>query len=314
MNNFIIPIFLFFSFQLNGQENTSPSNTRFIVNLAQYRHELIAGNFDNYKTLIHLDTLWKQPEAMKEEMETLLFNIIYLNEIYLVKPKKISNKINKKFPGYPLLYLLTEENIGIILKNKHLIDLLTKGILKPDPPFQIDPEIFVLEELGFYKIKDGMHIAEIGAGNGVFSLMLGLAYDSLSIYVNDLDYFSIEYAMKKITGCQSKNSGNSYFFVDGKKKTTQLENVKLDKIIIRNSFHHFSRPTEMLASIKQSLTPDGDLYISDPFLAPGHSFGCNKVMLLEDIKKILLENGFRIVEEKRHLDWDWIYLHCKPIN
>ncbi|HFA47958.1 MAG TPA: methyltransferase domain-containing protein [Bacteroidetes bacterium] len=313
MKKHIPLIFLFFSFNISAQTETSPS-TRFIANLARYRNELIAGNFDNYKTLIHLDTLWKQPEAMKEEAEDLLFNVIYGSEMYLLKPKKIVKRVNKKLPDYPLLYLLTEDNINIILKNKHLIDLLTNGILKPDPPFQIDPETYIFEELDFYGIKDGMTIGEIGAGNGVFSLMLGLAYDSLTIYVNDLDFFSVRYAKEKITGCGSKNSGNEYFFVEGKKKSTQLENIKLDKIIIRNAFHHFSRRPEMLASIKQSLKPGGDLYIADPYLCTGHDFDCDEIMAAEDIKKAILDNGFEIIDEKYKDEWSWLYLHCQTKN
>ncbi len=311
MKSFFFPILLFFSFHAFGQNNTSP-HTQLVTGLVNYRNELIAENSDNFKEISKLDTLWKLGAEHQDEVQAFLGNVIYAHEVALIPPKKMIKKWEKQ--DLPFFYLLSEDNIRIILENKHLIGLLAAGILEADPPFKIASGTWLFKELDFYKIKDRMHVAEIGAGNGVFSLMLGLAYDSLSIYVNDLNYSNVEFAMSKITQCQSKKDGNKYIFVNGKKKATQLENVKLDKIIIRNSFHHFSHRAEMLESIKQSLLPDGNLYIADPFLAPDHSFGCNKVMPLEDIKKALLENGFRIVEEKHNPDWDWVYLHCKPIT
>ena len=300
---------LFVYAHLFGQTSTN-DYARLITNIIQYRNELIGGNFDSYKKIAQLDTLWKLDGHHKEGVDNFLGNVIQAHGVYGLRPEKIIKKWEKQ--GLPLLHLLSVENIQTILENKHLIDLLTDRILKQDPPFQIDSKTYLFEELDFYKIKDGMRVAEIGAGKGTFSLILGMAYDSLDIYINDKDFFSVEYAKEKITTCQNKNNANEFFFIKGKNKTTRLENIKLDKVLIRNSFHHFSHQPEMLASIRQSLLPDGDLYIADPFLNPFSPFSCKKVMQLDDIKNTVLENGFEIKEEKYNYGWKWIYLHCKP--
>ena len=303
-----LAISIIYAHGMEAQETETP-NKKLIINLALYRSQLIADNADNYKEIVGLDTLWKMDESQREMLAEVLFNVIYAHELYGTSPKQIMKKWEKH--DLPLLDILSEKNIGIIVKNKHLVDLLTNDILKPDPPFQIDPKTWIFEELEKYEIKNGMRIAEIGAGTGIFSLLLGMAYDSLQIYMNDIDYFALEYAAAKIETCKSRNPGNKYHAVLGKKKTTNLETVKMDKIIIRNSFHHFDKKDEMLASIKQSMTSESDLYIYDPILEAGKDFGCNEVMGKKSIRDTIHQSGFEIIDEINHEDWGWVLFKCK---
>ena len=310
MKNYLFLFFLAPSILI--AQNNLDQNKKFIANLASYRNELIADNFGNYMDIVKLDTLWKMRGTEKESVDEFLGNIIYANEICGVSPEKII----KRWDLYdlPLPQFLSEENINIVTENNHLLDLLTNSILKPDPPFQISPNSFIFEELSYYEVENGMRIAEIGAGSGVFSLMLGLAYESLDIYVNDLSELSIKYAQDKTDKCNSKNSSNNYHFITGEKKSTSLENVQLDKIFIRNSFHHFSKKDKMLLSIKASLIPDGDLYIFDPILESGQKFGCRHIISKKEIVDHLNKNGFKLIDEKHHIDWGWSIFHCKPKN
>jgi hypothetical protein len=133
-----------------------------------------------------------------------------------------------------LKHLLSEDTVLTIVQNDEWMSLICDGILKQSQPFQIDPETGFFDELAFYKIKDGMSIAEIGAGDGMFCLLLGLGFDSLAKIINDIDPYAVEYATSKISRCKSIRSGNRYFSVEGKKKSTKLELVQVNKIIIRN--------------------------------------------------------------------------------
>ncbi|MEZ4934572.1 MAG: hypothetical protein R2788_20900 [Saprospiraceae bacterium] len=104
------------------------------------------------------------------------------------------------------------------------------GILKADPPFQIEAETHIFEEIKYYGITNNMNIAEIGAGNGVFSLMLGLAYDSLNIYVNELDFFQTNYAKEKTTLFNAKQFlPITIFILSMAKGKTQALRIKMDK-------------------------------------------------------------------------------------
>jgi len=82
--------------------------------------------------------------------------------------------------------------------------------------------------------------------------------------------------------------------VRGRKKETKFEPASLDKIIIRNSFHHFSKKEAMLASIKTSLKPNGVLFLQEP-LKSGK--GCAMKMEEAEIKEILISNGFILEKE-----------------
>jgi SAM-dependent methyltransferase len=146
----------------------------------------------------------------------------------------------------------------------------------------------------------------------VFSLVLGLAYEGLHIYVNDYDAFLRSYASEKINFCRSKKPSNQYFFVRGKKKSARLEAEKLDRVIVRNSLHHFSHQAEMLASIRESLAPGGSLYIYDPVLRPDNKANCPLIMEAEALRQAITGNGFDIVEEKENTRSKWLMLHCKP--
>jgi hypothetical protein len=68
----------------------------------------------------------------------------------------------------------------------------------------------------------------------------------------------------------------------------------------------------MLASIKKSLLPDGDLYIADPDKQLGMKGVCPAALSCDEIRQVLIENGFRIVEEKKLKNSDWVMFHCKP--
>jgi SAM-dependent methyltransferase len=157
-----------------------------------------------------------------------------------------------------------------------------------------------------------MRVAELGAGDGTFSLMLGLAFDSLQVYVNEINPDAVKYSSMSINACESCRPTNQFYHILGRKKSTGLEGVQLDKIIIRNSFHHFSSQPTMLAAIRQSLMPDGDLYITDPTLQPDKKPECDKIMSLEALRAVIEANGFKIIEEKQLKDWSWRMFHCKP--
>ncbi|MEP6734971.1 MAG: class I SAM-dependent methyltransferase, partial [Chryseolinea sp.] len=52
----------------------------------------------------------------------------------------------------------------------------------------------------------------------------------------------------------------------GKEKSTLLPLNTFDKVIIRNSFHHFSYPDDMLRNCKALLKDGGKLFIVDVML------------------------------------------------
>jgi SAM-dependent methyltransferase len=305
----IVVFLLIVPLPLLAQTDTTAHHSM-IKGLVSYRNELIARNPKAFQRLWQMEQLWKEPD--QESVNDFVTNVVFANQLLGMSPVRILKKYLKYEPDFKLTHLLKEETIQAILENGAWMALLINGYLKPNPPFNINSETGLFEELSFYKIKNGMRLAELGAGDGTFSLLLTLAFDSLHVYVNDINPDAVQYSSLSINACKSCRPSNHFYCIQGKKKSTGLESVQLDKIIIRNSFHHFSNQPDMLAAIQQSLMPDGDLYITDPTIQPGKAPDCPKAMKPEEIRAVLSANGFVVLEEKQLKDWGWVMLHCKP--
>ncbi len=302
---FVLPLFLSAQIDTSGQH-------RMIKGLVDYRHELIARNPEGFKKLYLLDTLWKIPE--KEAITDMMTAVTYANKFLGMTAQDFA-ELGQMYALDTFEYrqLFSIDVVQSIIDNDDLALMLGEGILKQKPPFTINPESTLFEELAFYKVENGMAVAEIGTGTGMFSLMLGLAYDSLTIYMNNIEINSVNFTYDRVNRCRSIRGSNKYYAVQGKKKSTALEAFKLDKVIIRNSFHHFSHKDKMLSSIKESISPGGDLYIFEPDKVAGKTGLCPLTLPIEALRKTLVENGFVIIEEKRMEELDWVLMHCKPI-
>ena len=299
-------------FCLSAQSDTTGQH-RLIKGIMEYRNELIVRNPEGFKKLYLLDQLWK--EEYKDDVDDLLLAVTLANKTTGISAQNFVDIVLMLAPkSFKLHHLITEDIVQTIIDNDDLAMLLNEGVLKRKAPFPIDPENSLYEELAFYKIANGMRVAEIGAGNGMFSLLVGLAYDSLTVYVNDINLDAVNFTSDRINRCRSIKSSNHYFVEVGSTESTELEEYKVDKVIIRNSFHHFSDKVEMLASIRKSISPNGDLYIFDPTIQPGKKQACPKAMKIKKIRKILSNNGFQIIEEKPIEQWGWVIWHCKPVQ
>lgn len=302
---------LFFPLALLAQQPDTSGQHRLIRGLVDYRNELIARNPEGFKKLYLLDTLWKVED--KEEVVDMLTYIPTIYKSYGISADELAMLTKRLSKDYEYKFLLTPEILKTIIDNDDMSMLIGESILKQKPPFAINPENSFYQELGFYKIENGMRIAEIGAGDGLFSLLIGIAYDSLNVCFNDIDLDLLNVAFNRIKNCKSIGRNNKYFIALGYNNSTQLEEYQFDKIIIRNSFHHFSHKKKMLASIRKSLPPDGDLFIMDPLKIESKRGVCPFALPINELRAILIKNGFQIIEERKIHPWDFVMLQCKPI-
>jgi len=119
------------------------------------------------------------------------------------------------------------------------------------------------------------------------------------LYLNDKSFASFYSMQKSLEKHQSIFNSQKITIVKGKKKSTNLPVGTIDKIIIRNSFHHFSDPEAMLLSIKEALQSGGELYLNEPTidLNKENEHLCAQSMYHNDIVQIIEDNGFVLVEE-----------------
>lgn len=275
-------------------QNFVNEQSRWVQSISQFRDSLLLKNPKSIEELTQLMSKWDSLNVRREEQEQLIFNVLrrcigkeYTNKYFIKKVKKWK-------PELASVQNLTEVDVGIIKDNAALLDLILLELIKPEFPFNIDPKTDFFQELAEYDIKESDKIAEIGAGLGAFSFIMNRLFPKISLFINEIDRASINYIeLKKF----ADKEGNPKL-ITGNKKSTMLEEEELDKIIIRESFHHFSKPEEMLASIRVSLKQNGLLFLFESVkeLDKNNDI-CPKALHKVDLIKSIELYGFRLIKE-----------------
>ena len=109
-------------------------------------------------------------------------------------------------------------------------------------------------------LKQGMDVADIGAGTGFYSLLFAERVGNLgNVYAVDVtDDF-----VRNIKRRAAENNLNNIHAVLSKQKDTHLNSDSIDMAFVCNTYHHFEYPQAMLASIHRALRPGGTLVIID---------------------------------------------------
>jgi ubiquinone/menaquinone biosynthesis C-methylase UbiE len=167
------------------------------------------------------------------------------------------------------------------------------------------------EELGVYDFKPGETIADIGFGSGWLEGVIINFYDSLNIYAQDIDKYNIrtaDYVFKKYLELRPTPNTNKITVVKGKKDSTGLPKNHFDKIIIRETFHHFKEKEKMLQDIAGLLKTNGRLFILEPVTEETYfnntfckTFHYNK----KDIEQFFSAAGFKLISEHRRATAPW---------
>lgn len=110
------------------------------------------------------------------------------------------------------------------------------------------------------ELKEGMDIADIGAGTGFYSLLFAeQAGKSGKVFAVDVtDDF-----VRNIERRAAENNLKNIHAVLSEQKNTRLDADSIDMAFVCNTYHHFEYPQSMLASIHRALRPGGTLVIID---------------------------------------------------
>jgi len=159
-------------------------------------------------------------------------------------------------------------------------------------------------EVVFYDFKPGEVVASIGAQCCNWEAALAAVTDSVLFYLEDIDSIKFTkeqtaFAWNYYATLRGRPMTSNYKMILGDEKSTSLPENVFDKILIINSFHEFTFPTEMLADIKKKLKPGGILYIDEALpKRHGQLHGiCNMPMLSSDqMIQLFSKNGFEYVD------------------
>ncbi len=275
-------------------QNKKTKQQGFIEEIAAYRAFLME---ENPTLLAQVFQEWNELQIPKEQQDELLETILLGVEKYDYWTYELRDSLIHHHPK-ELAEKVTLRHVETIAQNRDLLDLIGIGILKKDYPFEVNTDFSWLEELTFYEIENHQNIGEIGAGNGMFCTAMALYNKTINLYINELDSWWMYYIDKKFSKYNDGFLIDRIHYVYGKEKKTKFKKQSMDKIILRKTFHHFTEPELILASIKKSLKANGILYINEslPRLNPD-DFLCEDIMTEEAIKSALKKAGFVLKEE-----------------
>ena len=157
-------------------------------------------------------------------------------------------------------------------------------------------------------LKEGMTIADIGAGRGrmtvFFSLRVG---DTGRVYANDIEKSALEYLENR---CKNNNMTNVKTFL-GKVENPMLPVGEADIAFMVSTYHHLEKPVEMMRNTIPCLKKDGILVIVERDPVKTGQTG-NESTSREKLKGEAEKAGFEIVRiNSELLERDNIYF-LKP--
>ena len=107
------------------------------------------------------------------------------------------------------------------------------------------------------KIESNDIIADIGAGSGYHSFRMAPLAKNGVVYAVDIQSEMLAAINRRIELNKIKNIKT----ILGNEKSIQLPNNSVDKILMVDVYHEFNFPREMIRSIKNTLKPNGKLFL-----------------------------------------------------
>ena len=141
-------------------------------------------------------------------------------------------------------------------------------------------------------IQPGMIVGDVGAGTGYMTLRIAKRVGVTGrVYANDIQPEMLD---KLAENAQRENLRNIETVL-GSEADAKLPPGKLDLVLLVDVYHEFSRPEEMLQSIRRALKPDGRLVLLEYKKEdPSIPIRADHKMSLYEIKTEVEAEGYRL--------------------
>jgi len=158
-------------------------------------------------------------------------------------------------------------------------------------------------------IKRGMAICDMGCGNGFYTLQLAkMTGESGHVYAVDIQPEMLKLLNRRADEQDVRNVSP----ILGTFTDPRLPKGKIDLILLVDVYHEFSHPQQMLAAMREALSPDGvcalvEFRAEDATvpIKPEHK------MTKEQILKEWPDNGFKLVKEFEGLPWQHLMFFAR---
>jgi len=171
------------------------------------------------------------------------------------------------------------------------------------------------------RIKRGSKVADVGCGDGFFTLPLARAVGKHGIvYAVDISDTELAALRERLTKTKLKNVE----VVRGLLDDPKLPEHALDRILVANAYHEMTMPREMLGHMRSALKPGGTIAVMEQ-IASDHidktraEQAAFHELAPQIAKDELIQAGFEIVAVRDHLieqpdgkSWFFLVLARRP--
>ncbi len=124
------------------------------------------------------------------------------------------------------------------------------------------------ELMDFAAAKPGDHVADVGAGTGLFTLLLAERVQSSGwVYAVDIAAPFV----RRVAELSTVEDADWVTPVVCTEDSVRLPPQSVDLVFICDTYHHFTAPAKTMASIAQAIRPQGRLVVVDFERIPGQS-------------------------------------------
>ena len=176
------------------------------------------------------------------------------------------------------------------------VEAREKWINDRQPPAQ------VMDAIG---LKPGMVVGEVGAGRGRYTIHLAARVGPAGhVYANDIDKDGLDVIRER---CRKDGLGNVETVL-GRVDDPLFPKASLDLVFMVYSYHHLTRPVDMLKAIAPSLKSGATVVVidPDPVKTPGESE--SEYTPREKIEREAGAAGFEIVGMETFLPRDNLFI------
>ncbi|MFZ1704275.1 MAG: class I SAM-dependent methyltransferase [Saprospiraceae bacterium] len=291
----LILILGFYSIESYGQIDKE-IRLQWIKQCTDYRDYLLLRNPTAIYELKWLLEKWDSIDTYKEEKDKFASMIFHFSEKQNLPEEDILKTVRKFMPKSTLAKKSTKDDVEIVRNNIDLLNMVNLGLLEDKFPFKLDANTDLFIEFNTYNVQQGDQVGEIGAGDGAFSLLLYQLSPDIKLFINELFMDKLQLIKSKIEGNPNRYQFDHVELICGSHICTGMEGFELDKIIIRNTFHHFENKKQMLRAIQKSMKKDGTLFIYES-IKDLDKKGCRFAMKRKKIIKILASSGLVITNQ-----------------
>ncbi len=164
--------------------------------------------------------------------------------------------------------------------------------------------------LDYMKLQDGDLVADIGCGNGFYSLRVAERIGPHgAVFAVDVQQGMLDQLQERMAAAGTRN----IYPVLGEFTDPNLPPGKIDWVLLVDAYHEFADPKAMLAKIKASLAPDGKVALLE-YRAEQEDLGTpikiprDHMMTIDEVMREWVPAGFELVERPEFLPAQHLFI------